>query len=305
MGKVKPGNIYFYAPTIKKYETDKYVNKSYPFFVPVSVTGSKCRLKCDHCNGILLKSMYEARNPDSLYELALKLKAEGCKGFLISGGAEANGSVPLKVFSKAMARLKDELGFKMAVHTGLVDEEAADALKDANIDAAMIDIIGSDETIHEVYHLKASIQDYENSLKNLAQRSIKTSPHAVIGLHYGKILGEYKALEIISKYKIASLVLVVLNPMSNTPMMDITPPKIEDVKEIIVFARKMFPETPILLGCARPGGKYKAKLDKIAIDEGINGIAYPDENAIDYAMEKGINPVFSEFCCSFIFEDMA
>ena len=296
-------DVYFYAPTIKKYETDEYVNKQYPFFVPVSVTGTKCSLNCDHCCRIILESMYEARDPESLYNLALRLKERGCKGLLVSGGAGIDGSVPLTPFASVMARLKRELGFKMAVHTGLVDDEMADALAEACIDSAMVDIIGSDETIREVYHLKASVSDYENSLKNLISRDVKVSPHVVVGLHYGRILGEYKALEIISKYKIASLVLVVLNPLRNTPMAETTPPGIEEVKGIFAAARDMFPSTPILLGCARPGGKYRLQLDKLALDMGINGIAYPSEGMVQYARKKGLNPVFSEYCCSFIFEE--
>lgn len=296
-------NVYFYAPTIKKYETDEYVNKRYPFFVPVSVTGKKCRLKCDHCRGILLESMYEAQDPESLYNLALKLKERGCKGLLVSGGADANGSVPLTEFAPTMARLKHELDFKMAVHTGLVDEKMAHALSEACIDSAMVDIIGADETIREVYHLKASVADYENSLNYLVDRSVKVSPHVVVGLHYGRILGEYNALEIISRYHIASLVLVVLNPMCNTPMVKVIPPSIEDMRGIFAAAREMFPTTPILLGCARPGGKYRLQLDKMALDMGINGIAYPAEGVVQYAGEKGLNSVFSEYCCSFIFEE--
>jgi len=296
-------NVYFYAPTIKRYETDEYVNKRYPFFVPVSVTGTKCRLKCDHCRGIILESMYEAQDPESLYSLALKLKDRGCKGLLVSGGAGIDGSVPLTEFAPTMARLKRELGLKMAVHTGLVDEEMADALSEACIDSAMVDIIGSDETVREVYHLKASVADYENSLKYLVDRGVNVAPHVVVGLHYGKILGEYTALEIISRYNIAALVLVVLTPMCNTPMVEVVPPSIEEMKSIFLAARRLCPSTPILLGCARPGGKYRLQLDKLALDMGINGIAYPAEGMVQYASEKGLNPVFSEYCCSFIFEE--
>ena len=296
-------NVYFYAPTIKRYETDEYVNKRYPFFVPVSVTGTKCRLNCDHCRGIILESMHEAEDPEALYSLALKLKERGCKGILVSGGAGIDGSVPLTEFAPTMARLKRELGFKMAVHTGLVSEEMADALSEACIDSAMVDIIGADETIREVYHLKASVADYEDSLKNLAERNVKVSPHVVVGLHYGKIVGEYNALEIISRYDIASLVLVVLTPMCNTPMVEVIPPSLAEMERILVTAREMFPSTPILLGCARPGGKYRFQLDKAALDIGINGIAYPAEGVVRYAEEKGLTPVFSEYCCSFIFDE--
>ena len=296
-------NVYFYAPTIKRYETDEYVNKRYPFFVPVSITGKKCRLNCDHCRGKILETMHEAWDPESLYSLASKLKERGCKGMLVSGGAGIDGSVPLTGFAPMMARIKHELGFKMAVHTGLVNEEMADALSEACIDSAMVDVIGSDETIREVYHLKASVADYENSLKYLAERNVRVSPHIVVGLHYGKIMGEYDALEIISRYDIASLVLVVLTPMCNTPMVKVKPPSVEEMKNILVTAREMFPSTPILLGCARPGGKYRLQLDKAALDIGINGIAYPAEGVVTYAKEKGLNPVFSEYCCSFIFDE--
>jgi hypothetical protein len=167
----------------------------------------------------------------------------------------------------------------------------------------MLDIIGSDDTIEKVYHLKASVADYENSLKNLVDRGVNVSPHVVVGLHYGEILGEYKALEIISRYSIASLVLVVLTPLCNTPMVEIIPPSIEEMKGIFAAAREMFPSTPILLGCARPGGKYRLQLDRLALDMGINGIAYPAEGVVQYASQKGLSPVFSEYCCSFIFEE--
>ncbi len=296
-------NVYFYAPTIKHYETDEYANKRYPFFVPVSITGTKCRLNCDHCRGKILESMHEAHDPESLYSLALRLKERGCRGILVSGGAGIDGSVPLTGFAPVMSRIKKELGFKIAVHTGLVNEEMADALSEACIDSAMVDVIGSDETIREVYHLKASVSDYENSLKNLAERNVKVSPHIVVGLHYGKILGEYDALEIISRYDIASLVLVVLTPLCNTPMVKVTPPSVQEMEKILITAREMFPSTPILLGCARPGGKYRLQLDKAALDIGINGIAYPAEGVVRYATEKGLNPVFSEYCCSFIFDE--
>ena len=142
-----------------------------------------------------------------------------------------------------------------------------------------------------------------NSLKNLAVRNVKVAPHVVVGLHYGKIMGEYKALEIISRYEIAALVLVMLTPMCNTPMAKAVPPGIEEMRGIFAAARDMFPSTPILLGCARPAGKFRLQLDKMALDMGINGIAYPAEGVVQYASEKGLTPVFSEYCCSFIFEE--
>ncbi|RLE11687.1 radical SAM protein [Candidatus Aerophobetes bacterium] len=295
--------VYFYTPTIKRYQTVEYRNKTYPFFVPVSVTGKRCLLNCQHCRGILLESMYTATSPAKLYQLALKLEKEGCQGMLISGGADLNGEVPLVRFLSVLARIKKELGFKIAVHTGLVSQKLADGLAEAGVDVAMIDIIGDDETIRKVYHLDASVEDYECSLKYLVERGVKTSPHVVIGLHYGRLVGEEHALRIISRYKIASLVLVVLNPLSNTPMANVTPPSPHKVYNIFLQARMMFPEVPILLGCARPGGRYRLIIDKYALQAGLNGIAYPAEGVVSYAKKMGLESTFSEWCCSLIFEE--
>lgn len=294
--------ISFYVPTIKRYETDEYKNKSYPFFVPVSVTGERCHLNCKHCRGIILKSMYYADSPEQLYELGTKLKARGCRGLLVSGGSKIDGRVPLTKFTTVMAKLKKKLDFKIAVHTGLVDEELAARLAEAKIDSAMIDIIGSNETIKEIYHLNTSVNNYESSLEQLTKYGVKVSPHVVIGLHYGRILGEEKALDIISRYDIASLVLVVLNPLCNTPMEKVQPPEPDEIKNIFIKARKMFPKVPILLGCARPGGKHKLMTDRYALQAGLNGIAYPAEGMVKYARELGLKPSFSEYCCSLIFE---
>jgi uncharacterized radical SAM superfamily protein len=46
----------------------------------------------------------------------------------------------------------------------LPDEETCAALGEVDVDGAMIDIIGHRDTIHEVYHLDADPEDYEDAL---------------------------------------------------------------------------------------------------------------------------------------------
>ncbi len=58
------------------------------------------------------------------------------------------------------------------------------------------------------------------------------------------------------------------------------------------------PTTKINLGCGRPMGEMKKQLDRAAIDNGINGIAYPADGAIAYAGTRGLDPKLYEFCCS-------
>ena len=62
-------------------------------------------------------------------------------------------------------------------------------------------------------------------------------------------------------------------------------------------ARLALPTTPILLGCARPLGAMKIEIDQLAIDAGLNGIAFPSEGIVVYATEKGLDPSFVNACC--------
>ncbi|HLG29829.1 MAG TPA: radical SAM protein [Candidatus Brocadiales bacterium] len=289
--------INFYAPGLKRYETSELSQKNSHSFVPVSVTGSDCALNCDHCNGELLKFMRPAKTPERLLQICQNLAKNSTKGILISGGCDSTGRVPFREFFDSMRMVKQILGLNVIVHTGIVDRETADGLKYAGIDGALIDIIGSDMTIKKVYHLEATVFDYEQSLANLNACEIPVVPHIVIGLHYGKIIGEENALAIISRFKIKTLVLVILTPLLNTGMENVTPPSLEEVKDFFQKARNRLPETQIILGCARPMGEYKEQIDKLAIDTGINGIAFPAEGIASYAKDKGLKPVFIETCC--------
>jgi uncharacterized radical SAM superfamily protein len=292
--------IYFFAPSLKRYDISEFKARRNTFFVPISITGSACQLSCDHCRGKILEGMLSARDPRSLWTLGKRLSERGCRGLLITGGSLKDGRVPLIEFMPAIGRLKSELGLKIAVHTGLVDERLADELAGAEVDVAMVDIIGSEETVGNIYHLRASLSDFENTLEMLIKRGIRVSPHVVIGLHWGKIIGEKRALGIISSYGIYSLVLVILTPLHDTPMKGISPPRLEEVGELFAGARSHFPSTPILLGCARPPGGYKDKVERLALRMGLNGIAYPGEKVIKLARRAGLKPIFSQYCCSLI-----
>ncbi|MEM3622817.1 MAG: radical SAM protein, partial [Candidatus Bathyarchaeia archaeon] len=185
--------IHFYAPSFMYYKTSHY-SSSPTNFPTISVTGKGCALKCKHCGGKVLETMYSAVTPEKLFALCSKLKREGASGCLISGGCLPNGSVPLENFVDTIGKVKRDLGLTVFVHTGIIDFSMAKRLKDAGVDAALIDIIGSDETIKEIYNLKMTTMDYENSLKALSEVGIAFVPHVIVGLHYGKLKGELHAL---------------------------------------------------------------------------------------------------------------
>ena len=289
----------FYAPGIKRYETEEFAQKTPSHFLPFSVTGNECALGCDHCKGELLRFMRPALTPEKLIGRCQEGLKEGLKGVLISGGCNKLGQVPLERFFDAMGYLKRGLGLKVFVHSGLVDEPQARGLHKAQVDAVLLDVIGSNQTIREVYHLEATINDYEASLYNLSRLDVPTMPHIVLGLQYGRLEGEEKALEMVSRHRLKALVPVILTPLLGTPMEGVKPPSLMDVQNFFTEAKSRLPQTPIILGCARPMGQYKQEVDRLAVEAGLDGIAFPSEGIVSYAMSKGKEVSFVESCCGF------
>lgn len=295
--------IRFYAPSFMYYKTG-YFHSSPAAFPSISVTGRSCALKCKHCGGKVLNTMLPAVTPEQLVSLCTQLKRKGAIGCLISGGCLPDGSVPLDKFVDAIAKVKRDLGLTIVVHTGVVELSMAERLKEAGVDAALIDIIGSDETIREIYQLNMEVQDFDKALKALHESGIAFVPHVLVGLHYGKLKGEFKALQMISKYEPSAVIVIALMPIHGTPMENVSPPTSTDIAKVLALARLMMPNTPLVLGCMRPKGKSKGEIDVLAVEAGVNAIAFPAEEAIKQAESLGLEISFSSLCCSQIYEDI-
>ncbi|MBA3036493.1 MAG: radical SAM protein, partial [Desulfobacterium sp.] len=285
-------NIDFYLPGMITLNKEK---GKYPAF---SITGEYCELNCDHCGGQLLKSMIPAVTPDQLIEKCLKINESGNQGCLISGGCLKNGRLPWEPFIDAISEVKKLTNLNISIHSGLIDLETAKRFKDAGVDQVLIDVIGDDETFNTVCHTSAGIESIKNSLMALKQTGISIAPHIVAGLYYGKIKGELDALRMIAEFKPPILVIVVLMPLTGTPMQNILPPDPFEVAKLIAMARIEMPDTIISLGCARPRGKISEKLETLAIDSGANRIAIWSDAAINRAKEYGLEIGFHKTCCS-------
>ena len=296
--------IHFYAPSFAYYKT-AFFRSSPKDFPTISVTGNGCALNCKHCGGKVLETMRPARTSEELYNLCAKLKREGAVGCLISGGCLPDGSVPLESFTEAIRRVKADFGLTVFAHVGIVNLEKALGLREAGVDAALIDIIGDNETIREIYNLNVTVRDYENALKALSQSGLRFVPHVIVGLHYGRLKGELYALQMISKYKPSALVIIAFMPIRGTVMEHVKPPEPLEIAKVLATARVMFPKTPIALGCMRPKGRHRAETDTLAIKAGVDAIAFPAEEAIKYAEAQGYRIIFSSYCCSQIYADVS
>jgi len=295
--------IRFYVPSFHRYDAPSF-SSDLTSFPSISVTGDRCALNCAHCGGRLLHTMIPATSPERLVEICTRLKMNGCSGCLVSGGCGLDGSVPLDGFIDSVARVKKNLGLTVVVHTGIVRGSTAERLRDAGVDAALIDVVGANETIKQVLHLDATVEDFESSLQKLADSGVPLIPHVLVGLHHGRLLGELEALKMVSRHSPRALIIIVFTPIRRTDMEKVAPPTPMDVAKILVAGRQTLPRVPLALGCVRPSGDHRAKTDVLAVRAGVNAIVFPKKEAIEAAVSMGLGYSFSRSCCSQIYKDI-
>lgn len=266
-------------------------------FPAFSITGGACALDCKHCRASILRSMTETGDPASFEAMVRAMIArQGLRGFLLSGGSNRRNEVPFDRYLPVIRRLKDDHPtLEVLVHTALVDAARAQALKGAGVDVAMLDIIGDAATIRDVYHLDRPVADFEAALGHLCAAGLNVLPHVVIGLHHGEIRGERAALEIIARYPTRAVILVVLMPAFADPGFGRVKP--EAALEVIAEARALLPDRLLLLGCARPPGADRVMVDAGAVLAGVDGMAYPADEAMAMARALGRDASHVQACC--------
>jgi len=301
------GPLRFYTPTFRAYENEELKACGKSSFPAFSITGGACALNCDHCQAKILEPMIPAMNPAELERKVRDLVIlKDLRGFLLSGGSNRRNEVPYERYYPSIEKLKRDFPYlRIAVHTALLDRQRAKRMEAAGIDVAMMDVIGSAETIRDVYHLNRPVEDFEATLAALTGTSMEIVPHIVIGLHYGRILGEERALDIVARYPVHALVLVVVMPFyapAERPFATVPP---EELARIFIEARRRICDSPVQLGCARPAGRHKMLTDAYAVMAGFDGIAYPAEGIVSVARAIG-RPIEQEHaCCSIALDGLA
>ncbi len=289
----------FSTPTFLDYDSDDIKGCTRNSFPAFSITGPACALDCDHCQAKILAPMIATTTPDMLDRRVRDLiLMQDLQGFLLSGGSNRRNEIRYDRFLPVIERLKrDHPHLKIALHTALTDVTRARAIEGAGVDTVMMDIIGAAETIRDVYHLDRPVQDFEASLAALTTTRMSVVPHIVIGLHYGRLLGEAEALAICARHAIDALVLVVVMPQHARPGTFAVPSTLE-IGQFFLEARRRLPSTPVLLGCARPPGMHRRVTDAYAVMAGLDGIAFPAEGTV--AVARAIGRPFEQqhACCS-------
>ena len=263
----------------------KEIEFDYPFQTAVvSLTGTYCALDCAHCGGYYLQHMKPIWEAD----------AKGARSYLISGGCDSRGRVPVTAHLEKIKTLRQ--GRKMNWHVGLI-EEGQMRLIAPYVDLISFDFVGDDETIRQVYGLELRVEDYARTYQML-RRYAPVLPHITIGLKGGKLAGEYCALEVLAEMGAEGLVFLVFIPTPGTRYADRQPPAPEEAAEVIAYARLRFPKKPVYLGCMRPYGEYRTRLDCLAVRAGVNKIVSPDKEAVRLAERLGLKIQRGEECCA-------
>lgn len=291
--------IRFSTPSFRAYSSCELAGCGKNSFPAFSVTAGACALMCDHCQAKILEPMIPAVSP-ALLDRTVRdmIVREQLQGFLLSGGSNRRNEIRYERYYPVVERLKRDFPhLKIAIHSALLDVPRARAMEAAGVDTAMMDVIGSRETIAQVYHLDRPVEDFEATLAALCSTSMDVVPHIVIGLHYGRLLGEAHALDIVSRHPVHSLVLVVVMPFYAKPGTFQTPDT-SDVGRVFLEARRRIPGRPVMLGCARPAGMHRRVTDAYAVMSGLDGIAFPADGTLAVAHAIGRPARQEHACCS-------
>ncbi|MHB1275467.1 MAG: radical SAM protein [Candidatus Humimicrobiaceae bacterium] len=300
--------IIFKVPGSKVFISDYYKNTK-DSFLNISITGEKCELNCPHCRTHLLKSMNFFQDPGLLENfISKKAQSDTLKGFLISGGFDKEGRLPLNYYFESIKKIKNMYPhLRIYAHTGFVEADEAIKIKESGIDGVLVNVISSRDAIETVYNLPGYLpQDYYRTLENLKKAGNKTAPHIIIGLNNGIVRSEFETVRQIADIGADCLIFAIVKKLSkkiNFPEIKNTSGENKEIdpKEIISlisFAQKLMPGTPISLGCARPAIKKRGQLEIDLLKNGINIIAFPSQEAINYVITEKIRYKFEETCCA-------
>ena len=291
--------VRFHNPSFKAYSSPELPACDGVSWPAISITGPDCRLQCDHCRGKVLEPMIPARDPEAFVQAAEDAASRGAGGLLVTGGSNLDDEVEYGPFLPAFRRVKARFpDLRLAVHTGLMDGTAAAELAGSGIDIAMVDLVGARDTVRQVYHLRREPEDFEQTLAALQAAGLRTVPHIVVGLHYGHLLGEWRALEMLQRQRPDSAVLVVAMPHYAPAHRPFRVPAAEEVGTFLLDARAALPDTDLLLGCARPPGANRARLDAYAVMAGLDGVVQPAEGVVELAERLGRAVRVEASCCA-------
>ena len=295
-----PDELFVTAGKLRNRQSGRKLRFYYPKprFPSVSITGSSCALRCKHCGGHYLEGMWGVEAPSKLKEFCINHEAEGGVGVLVSGGSDLQGRVPLGRFYGEIGWVKENTGLIINVHTGLLDTRQAEEIASTGVDIVSVDVVGSDETIRRVYGLDATVEDYAETLNALKDAGVaNVVPHICVGLDFGEVRGEARAVEVASEIEPEIIVILGLIPTQDTAMEAVDPPSSEDLAKVVASTRLMSPRSSVAVGCMRSRVE-KGRGEVLAISAGADRLVLPASTTVMATAAEGFEIKHLDGCCS-------
>ena len=159
-----------------------------------------------------------------------------------------------------------------------------------------MEMVGDAGTVRHIFGFQAAPEDYLATFRRLDKAGVPhICPHVCVGLHDGKLKGEFAALEGLSETLTPSTIaIIVLRPTKGTELEHLAPPEGENVKSVVRHARELFPNTKIILGALRPRGsegegtkESRFEIESGALDGGIDGAEVPSSVMLAEVKDRG------------------
>ena len=261
-------------------------------FPSISLTGSYCALNCAHCGRHYLAGMKKPTRR-GLLNFCLDVERSGGRGCLLSGGMDSRLKVPIDRYAEELREIKRRTKLKLNAHVGFIDESDLEWVK--YVDVVSLDFVGDDGVIRRVYKIDKTVEDYLRIVELLTENGIRVAPHITIGLDFGRIHWEFKAVDLLAQYPIDVLVLDVLIPTKGTEMENVPKPGVEESLKVVEYAREHF-DRELSIGCMRPTGNWRLEFDRDAVLKGVDRLTNPPRKVIEWAKKIRDVEVIHECC---------
>jgi len=258
-------------------------------FPSVSVTGTGCDLMCEHCKGRHLKGMVAVRDAEDLVRTVDGIVSAGGTGMLVSGGCDADGSVPVMKVIDAIRYAKSK-GLKVNVHTGFVGRDDAERLVKAGTDSFSVDVHQDAAVIKNILHLNIPQSAYSDMLANIISAGGVPAAHLTVGFGTEDLV---MSAELVKRTGLKDVILLALVPTEGTVTEDSL-----ISEDAVIDAVKILTEMGlnVTLGCMRP--RAHRNLEIRCIDAGVRKIANPSRGTVSWARSKGMTVIEKRMCCS-------
>lgn len=257
-------------------------------FPSISVTGTKCSQMCEHCKSLHIKGMISVSNDDDLLALAHSISNKKGTGFLLSGGCDTNGSIPIEKYANCLKDIPK--GLLVNAHTGFITSQKAKNLANSGVSCFSVDVHQDKKEIRSILHLDRDPDDYSKLLDILKSTGVKVVPHLTVGFSYDDFI---LSAELVKSKDLKDVVLLSMVPTKGT----IVEKSLSD--NTIVDAVKILHKKKlnVTIGCMRD--RTLRDLERKCIESGVNKIANPSLETIAWANKNGYKIERRNTCCCF------